>query len=342
MKQLAFITAGLLMCASCSAEPKIDAKKETGKEKVAPVKHQFTNKLISETSPYLLQHAHNPVDWFPWGKEAFDKAKKEDKPILLSIGYAACHWCHVMEHESFEDETVAKLLNDNFVCIKVDREERPDIDRIYMNYVQMTTGSGGWPLNVFLTPDLKPFYGGTYFPPRERYGRLSFTQVCTQLAGAWKDKRAQILKHAGKATKAIQQNMDIQSNKTAIDQTVIDNAVNSLSESFDKEEGGFREAPKFPPSQSLLVLLSQYKLKGDKKILKMATHTLDKMAMGGMYDQIGGGFHRYSTDRFWLVPHFEKMLYDNAQLSEAYLDAWLITKNPYYLKIAKETLVLCS
>jgi uncharacterized protein len=315
---------------SCEAEPKAT--------KAAVISHKFTNKLINESSPYLLQHAHNPVNWFPWGEEAFALAKKEDKPILLSIGYAACHWCHVMEHESFANEETAKILNDNFVCIKVDREERPDVDKIYMNYLMLTQGSGGWPLNVFLTPEREPFFGGTYFPPKAKFGRPGFKEIAVKLSAAWKNQRENILSHAGSAREALGRTLDMTIPKAPVDNTDITQAISSLVESFDKVEGGFGPAPKFPPTQSLHLLMVQDFRSTESYFMDMAQMTLFKMAMGGMYDQIGGGFHRYSTDKEWLVPHFEKMLYDNALLAPAYLNAWKITGEKYYRKIALETL----
>ncbi len=298
-----------------------------------------TNRLAGETSPYLLQHAHNPVDWYPWGEEALNRAKTEDKPIFLSIGYSACHWCHVMERESFEDVEVAKLLNASVISIKVDREERPDLDEIYMTAVQMMTGSGGWPLNVFLTPDLQPFYGGTYFPPHDRYGRPSFKKVVGHIVRTWNEEREKVSGSAEKLTQAIRGVLERDTSRTGpIDATVLSRATDDLERVFDSEWGGFGRAPKFPPSAAIGLLLRQHAHTGEEKLLEMATLTLDRMARGGMYDQLGGGFHRYSTDDRWLVPHFEKMLYDNALLARAYLEAWQVTGKQLYRRIATETL----
>jgi len=307
-----------------------------GKMKSNP---KYTNALINETSPYLLQHVHNPVNWYPFGTSAFLLAKSGNKPIFLSIGYSACHWCHVMEEESFENEEIAKLLNDNFISIKVDREERPDIDQVYMASVQMLTGSGGWPLSVFLTPELKPFYGGTYFPPENKYGRTGFKTVLNEIAKAWKNDRNNIESSAESLTAALK---TVEKSKGTTNGEIttasFKKAADNLKSSFDSQWGGFGRAPKFPPSGKLLFLLRQYKNTGEKSLLKMVTSTLDKMSIGGMYDKIGGGFHRYSVDNKWLVPHFEKMLYDNALLSGVYLDAFQITHNPEYKKVVIETL----
>lgn len=299
----------------------------------------YINHLIHETSPYLLQHAHNPVEWYPWGEEAFQKARDEDKPIFLSIGYAACHWCHVMEHESFENEAVAKFLSDYFVSIKVDREERPDIDDIYMTAVVGLTGQGGWPMTVFLTPDLHAFYGGTYFPPEDRYGRIGFLTLLAGIAQRWQDKREQIMEGAANITSFLNE----QSRKPIADETIIaswvlERACTQLKNNYDAEHGGWGGAPKFPSSGGIGLLLRAHKSTGDPELLAMATETLDKMARGGMYDQLGGGFHRYSVDAEWLVPHFEKMLYDNGQLAQVYLEAWQTTGNPYYEQIVREIL----
>ena len=302
-------------------------------------KHKHTNRLINSTSPYLLQHAHNPVDWYPWGKEALDRAKRENKPILVSIGYSACHWCHVMERESFENEDIAKIMNEHFICIKVDREERPDLDEIYMNAVQLMTGSGGWPLNVFLTSDLKPFFGGTYFPPDDRWGRTGFRKVLLAVAEGYRDRRDKIQESTNQILAALHTMSATQSaEETELTEGVIKDAVTQLRQSFDTEWGGFRRAPKFPPSATISLLLRHHHRTGDKDALHMATLTLDRMARGGMYDQLGGGFHRYSVDGQWLVPHFEKMLYDNAQLADVYLEAYQLTRNPLYRRTAEETL----
>lgn len=295
------------------------------------------NRLINETSPYLLQHAHNPVDWYPWGDEAFAKAKAEDKPVLVSIGYSACHWCHVMEHESFEDQETAKVMNEHFVNIKVDMEERPDVDQIYMSFVQMTTGRGGWPMNVFLTPDKRPFFGGTYFPPSPRYGMPSWRQILMSIAEAYKEKRDEI-EHSANEIIGELRRLSIVSEGTSLSAEILDNAFNSFERSFDGKNGGFGGAPKFPQAMSLEFLLRRDHAIGDKKALEMTLLTLDKMAFGGIYDQLGGGFHRYSVDNVWLVPHFEKMLYDNAQLARVYLHAFQVTGNEEYRRIATETL----
>lgn len=297
-----------------------------------------TNKLINETSPYLLQHAHNPVDWYPWSEEAFTKAKKENKPILISIGYSACHWCHVMEHESFEDEKIARLMNDLFVCIKVDREERPEVDQIYMTFVQMTTGSGGWPLNVFLTPELEPYYGGTYFPPEDRYGRASWQKILNMTSDFYHNQKESLNKNLTLINEAFERNMAKSQKHDLPKIDTIDNAVRSLSTIFDPKYGGLGGTPKFPAVQPLLFFLHYFKRTGKQDYLDMVTQSLIKMAEGGIYDQLGGGFARYSVDKKWLVPHFEKMLYDNAQLVPLYLDAYVITKNKFFLKIVTETL----
>ncbi len=301
---------------------------------------EHTNKLVNETSPYLLQHAHNPVDWYPWSMEALERAKREDKPIFLSIGYSACHWCHVMERESFENEAIAAIMNEHFVCIKVDREERPDLDEIYMNAVQMMTGSGGWPLNVFLTPDLKPFYGGTYFPPENGRGMPAFPRVLLSVAETYREKRQDVERSATNITEAITTALQgpAEAKTDLLDERIIERAANQLRGEFDTQWGGFSIAPKFPPSASISLLLRHHRRTGDAYALDMATTTLDRMAYGGMYDQLGGGFHRYAVDREWLVPHFEKMLYDNAQLAEVYIEAYQLTGKPLYLRIAGETL----
>ncbi|MHB8567803.1 MAG: thioredoxin domain-containing protein [Nitrososphaerales archaeon] len=295
-----------------------------------------TNRLAGEKSPYLLQHSHNPVDWYPWGDEAFSKAKTEEKPIFLSIGYSSCHWCHVMERESFEDEGVAKLLNESFICIKVDREERPDVDQIYMKAVQAMTGSGGWPLNLFLTPDLEPFYGGTYFPPISRYGMPGFVALIKNIAGSWKRERFQIVSSASQIRKALSQTLP--ASNSNIDGIVIEKCFADLAHYFDQEYGGFGNSPKFPTPSNLFFLMRFHLRDRAKAPLLMVLKTLDAMAKGGIYDQVGGGFHRYSTDRIWLVPHFEKMLYDNALLSIAYTEAFLLTGESSYQRIVAETL----
>jgi uncharacterized protein len=300
--------------------------------------HSYTNKLIDETSPYLLQHAHNPVDWYPWGPEALERARREDKPILLSIGYSACHWCHVMEHESFENEEIARLMNENFVCIKVDREERPDLDSIYMNAVQMMTGHGGWPMTMFLTPELKPFYGGTYYPPEDRRGMPGLSRVLMAVADSYKNRREEITSSADAITAELKKSdRFIQSNEMLTNE-VLNHAFAAMERNFDRIHGGFGGAPKFPPSMALMFLLRQHKRTNSPEALQMVELTLRKMAGGGMYDHLGGGFARYSVDERWLVPHFEKMLYDNALLTRIYLYAYQQTKNPTYRRIAEETL----
>jgi hypothetical protein len=296
------------------------------------------NRLIDETSPYLLQHAHNPVEWCAWSDEALKRAKTEDKPILLSIGYSACHWCHVMEHESFENAEIAKLMNDNFINIKVDREERPDLDQVYMSAVQMMTGSGGWPLTVFLLPGGEPFYGGTYFPPDDRYGRPGFPRLLMTIADAWRHRRKEIEDNAQALRGHLNQQMQSGAGSGVISPDVLDQAVRAISGRFDPREGGFGNAPKFPPSMTIDFLLRYHHRTGEAHALEMAMLTLDKMAYGGMYDQVGGGFHRYSTDDRWLVPHFEKMLYDNALLARAYLDGHRVTRKPLYRRITEEIL----
>jgi uncharacterized protein YyaL (SSP411 family) len=299
---------------------------------------KYTNRLIHETSPYLLQHAHNPVDWYPWGEEALTRAREEDKPIHLSIGYSACHWCHVLAHESFEDEATAELLNDNFVNIKVDREERPDLDAIYMNAVQMMTGSGGWPLTIFMTPDGRPFYGGTYFPPVDRYGMPGFPRLLVAIADAYQTRRSEVEQNAGELVRELKQLDRINQGEGEPDVEILDQAANQLLRTLDPVHGGFGSKPKFPPSMALTFLLRQYHRTRNEPTLKSVELTLEKMAKGGMYDQLGGGFHRYSVDEKWLVPHFEKMLYDNALLSRVYLDAYLVTRNEFYRRITTETL----
>ena len=287
------------------------------------------NRLAGETSPYLLQHAGNPVDWYPWGDEALARAREEDKPILLSVGYAACHWCHVMEHESFEDAATAALMNEHFVSVKVDREERPDIDSVYMEAVVSLTGHGGWPMTVFLTPAGAPFFGGTYYPPEPRHGLPSFPQLLQAIANAWRERRSDIERDAGAITEQLRRTAE--PSREPLTSSLLTDAVRGLRQQFDPEWGGFGSAPKFPPASVLEFLLRRGEL-------ELATKTLDAMAAGGMYDLVGGGFHRYSVDRQWLVPHFEKMLYDNALLVPVYLHGWLVTGNERYGEIATETL----
>lgn len=300
--------------------------------------YQHTNRLIDETSPYLLQHAHNPVAWYPWGAEALAKAQAEAKPIFLSIGYSACHWCHVMERESFEDETTAAFMNEHFVNIKVDREERPDLDAIYMEAVVAMTNAGGWPMSVFLTPDGQPFYGGTYYPPEPRYGMPSFRQVLQAVTDAYQKRRADVLGQAARLTSALQNTANLSGAGSELSTTLLDTAVATLHQYFDEQDGGFGNQPKFPQPMTLDFLLTQYKRTGDLDTLYMAELTLEKMAHGGIYDQLGGGFHRYSVDAVWLVPHFEKMLYDNSQLLRTYLHAWQLTANPLYRRVVEQTI----
>ncbi len=299
------------------------------------VAHKHTNRLINESSPYLQQHAHNPVDWYPWGDEAFDRAKKEDKPVFLSIGYSTCHWCHVMEYESFENEQIAEIMNEYFVSIKVDREQRPDVDQIYMNAVQLMTGSGGWPLSVFLTPDRKPFYGGTYFPPKDTFGRPGFERVLVAIANAWENQRQQLVDSAGKLSGFLADGTR-PTGETKLSPDLLKGAFDYLQSTFDTTYGGFGAAPKFPQPTNLSLLLYYRHRTGEKDALNMVEKTLDEMAKGGMYDHIGGGFHRYSTDAIWLVPHFEKMLYDQALISKTYIQAYQITKKKKYADIARE------
>ncbi len=299
---------------------------------------KHTNRLIHETSPYLLQHAHNPVDWYPWGEEAFAKARAENKPILLSIGYSACHWCHVMEQESFENEEIARLMNELFVNIKVDREERPDLDEIYMNAVQMLTGRGGWPLTVFLTPDGKPFYGGTYFPPVDRYNMPGFPRVLKAAAQAYRERPEEV----ERATRQILANLKRlgpdQESSRPLTSEIIERACKSLARHVDTVHGGLGGAPKFPNTMVFSLFLRYWRASREERFLQMVTHTLRKMAEGGVYDHLGGGFHRYSVDEKWLVPHFEKMLYDNALLSRLYLEAYQITEEPLFRQVVEETL----
>jgi len=281
--------------------------------------HPFTNRLIDETSPYLLQHAHNPVDWFPWGEEAFEIARRDQKPLLLSIGYSACHWCHVMEHESFENEAIAKVMNDNFVNIKVDREERPDLDQIYMSAVQMMTHHGGWPMTVFLTPDAIPFYAGTCFPPEDRYNMPGFQPVLISLAEAFKERPEDIQQTADSVLSELKRSTATSESSEVLSQELLDTAYRGIIKGYDATNGGFGGAPKFPPAMTLEFLLHTFYRTGNQPALDIVQHTARKMAEGGIYDHLGGGFHRYSTDARWLVPHFEKMLYDNALLSRFYL-----------------------
>ena len=294
------------------------------------------NRLAQETSPYLLQHADNPVDWYPWGDEAFAKARAEDKPVLLSVGYAACHWCHVMEHESFEDEATAVLMNERFVSVKVDREERPDVDSLYMDAVVALTGQGGWPMTVFLTPKGEPFLGGTYYPPEPRHGLPSFQQVLTAVSDAYRERRGDVSRQASAIVEAVRHSAELAPSTDPLTESMLGEATRALQRQFDRDWGGWGGAPKFPQASTLEFLLRMH-LRGDEDALPMVTQTLDAMAAGGMYDLVGGGFHRYSVDREWLVPHFEKMLYDNALLAAAYLHAWVVTGNERYRRVTEET-----
>ena len=296
------------------------------------------NQLINETSPYLLQHAHNPVDWYPWGEEALRRAREEDKPILLSIGYSACHWCHVMERESFEDPDIAGIMNENFVSIKVDREERPDLDGLYMSAVQALTGGGGWPMTVFLTPEGKPFYGGTYFPPVDSRGLPGFPKVLLGVAEAYRTRRGEVAQATEQLVSHLQHMAQVQRSVEPLTDAVLHEAYFATARSCDLENGGFGGAPKFPQPMAHEFLLRYYHRTESPRALEMVETALERMATGGIYDQIGGGFHRYSTDAYWLVPHFEKMLYDNALLSRLYLHAYQVTKKPLYRRIAEETL----
>ncbi|MFX0155717.1 MAG: thioredoxin domain-containing protein [Candidatus Hodarchaeota archaeon] len=293
------------------------------------------NKLINEKSPYLQQHANNPVEWYPWGEEAFNKAKRENKPIFLSIGYSTCHWCHVMAHESFEDEEIAELMNEVFVSIKVDKEERPDIDKIYMTVCQMMTGSGGWPLTIIMTPEKKPFFAGTYFPKQTRFGRIGLIDLIKRIKELWINQRNELLNSADQITFSIQ-NIDQESPGEKFSENILKKAFRQLSIQFDSVNGGFGDHPKFPTPQNLTFLLRYWKRTRDEKALEMVETTLQAMRMGGIYDHIGFGFHRYSTDSKWLVPHFEKMLYDQALIAMAYIEAYQATKNDLYKKTAQE------
>src|SRR5881409_2415871 len=327
-------------------------------ESAATEKREHTNRLAHEKSPYLLQHAHNPVDWYSWGEEAFAKARQENKPIFLSVGYSTCHWCHVMAHESFENEEVAAIMNREFVNIKLDREERPDVDRVYMTFVQATTGGGGWPMSVWLTPDLKPFVGGTYFPPEDRYGQPGFKKVLERIGTAWKENHDKIVEQGGQIVAALRDSQSRPTDENKIDPSILDAAYQQIERSYDPKEGGFGSAPKFPRPVTLNFLTRFYArsrgigfqpISGKDRqdadaaavgihALEMTLFTLRKMASGGMHDHIGGGFHRYSVDRYWHVAHFEKMLYDQAQLAVAYLDAFQITRDRQYAAVARDIL----
>ena len=296
------------------------------------------NRLIDETSPYLLQHAYNPVDWYPWGPEALELARAEDKPILLSVGYSACHWCHVMERESFEDPTIAAQMNQGFVCIKVDREERPDIDSIFMTAVQALSGQGGWPMTVFLTPDCKPYYGGTYFPPDDRHGMPGFPRVLAAMSQAYRERRGDVIKATTQLVNRMRQLTQSVRSLDPLTDEVLRQAYMGIAGQVDDRFGGVGTQPKFPQPMTFEFLLRHHVRTGDPQALELAELTLDSMAHGGIYDHVGGGFHRYSTDAFWLVPHFEKMLYDNALLAKLYLHAYQVTGSPLYRRVVEETL----
>jgi uncharacterized protein YyaL (SSP411 family) len=331
------LALGLAACGQEAVEPESRNIVTTNAAVAAPA---HTNRLAREKSPYLLQHQHNPVDWFAWGEEAFAKAQRENKPVFLSIGYSTCHWCHVMERESFESEKVAAFLNEHFVSIKVDREERPDVDKIYMTFVQATSGSGGWPLNVFLTPDRKPFYGGTYFPPESNHGRPGFLQILQHVQQLWQTRRADITNSAAEIQARLQQ-LGVTNEPLSgviLTSAVLQKAGGLFKESYDARNGGFGDAPKFPqPSQPQFLLRYARRFK-DQDATRMVLHTCDRMAAGGIHDQLGGGFARYSVDAEWLVPHFEKMLYDNAQLVQLYLDAYLVSGDTRYADTARDIL----
>ena len=298
---------------------------------------KHTNRLIHEMSPYLLQHAHNPVDWYPWGEEAFHKAKNENKPVLLSIGYSACHWCHVMEHESFENEKIAALMNELFVNIKVDREERPDLDEIYMNAVQMLTGRGGWPMTVFLTPEGKPFYGGTYFPPEDRHGMPGFPRILVGVAQAYRERPQDVQQSVEQIHAALQRLSHSQESQQPFTAAIIARAAEQIAQAYDPDHGGLGQAPKFPNPGVYELFLRHYRHSKDQRFLEMVVHTLTRMAEGGIYDHLGGGFHRYSVDEKWLVPHFEKMLYDNAQLVRINAQLYSLTGNGFFQRVMEET-----
>jgi uncharacterized protein YyaL (SSP411 family) len=294
------------------------------------------NRLIHQTSPYLLQHAYNPVDWYPWGREAFDRASREDKPVFISIGYSACHWCHVMERESFEAEEIARILNEHFVSIKVDREERPDVDSLYMAAAELMTGSGGWPLSIFAAPDAKPFFAGTYYPPTDGLGRPGFGRLLEVLSDAWRHRRSELLE-SGEAVRSALAGLD-ETEPSPLSEDLLHQAFDSLTRGFDREYGGFGLVPKFPQAGSLLFLLHYAVRLGQSKALERVTQTLDAMAAGGLQDHLGGGFHRYATDRQWQIPHFEKMLYDQALLATVYTRTWQITGRESYAQVARQTL----
>jgi len=331
---------GLFLLVACSGWSGCSIDESEGKNSMNQSKTEakHTNHLINETSPYLLQHAHNPVDWYPWGDEAIEKARREDKPIFLSIGYAACHWCHVMEEESFEDSATAEILNEHFIPIKVDREERPDLDQIYMAATQALTGGGGWPMSVFLTPDLKPFFAGTYFPPVDMAGRPGFKTVLNEIGRVYRQDRGRVGEIADDVTSRLSQYYGVKNNAVPLTGEVVNSAVKSLMTSFDRVHGGFGGAPKFPHAAEISFLFKNAVKHDDKDVLNAALFSLRQMARGGIFDQIGGGFHRYSVDARWLVPHFEKMLYDNALLAVVYAEAYQITGDELYRNVVRATL----
>ncbi len=297
------------------------------------------NRLIHEKSPYLQMHAHNPVEWYPWGEEALERARREAKPIFLSVGYSTCHWCHVMERESFENEEIAALLNQHFISIKVDREERPDVDRVYMTFVQASTGSGGWPMSVFLTPDLKPFFGGTYWPPEDRYGRPGFVRILESVAKTWQNERERVVEHAAEVVEHLRQAVGAAATAPGrLSASVLEAATRRIESSYDAADGGFGGAPKFPRPVIFNLLLRTTARTGEPEALGMTLHTLSRMAAGGLHDHLGGGFHRYSVDATWRVPHFEKMLYDQAQLAVSYVEAFQITHDAFFARTARDIL----
>src|SRR5882672_1113060 len=320
-------------------EPAISKSKGVVTTQTPAASHAHTNRLAREKSPYLLQHQFNPVDWYAWGPEAFEKARQENKPIFLSIGYSTCHWCHVMERESFEKEQLAEFLNQHFISIKVDREERPDVDKIYMTFVQATTGQGGWPLNTFLTPELKPFFGGTYFPPDNRQGRPGFLQLLQHIQRLWETRQGDLTDSAAQVHTRLQDAAaSVSESNVVLTASAVRNAGSRFKRAYDPRHGGFGNAPKFPqPSQPQFILRYAKRFKDDEAI-KMVLHTCERMAAGGIHDQLGGGFSRYSVDAEWLVPHFEKMLYDNAQLAQLYLDAHLVSGEAKFADSARDIL----
>src|ERR1051325_9858046 len=337
--RLGLLLVGLLGLAARGQEPDKPESKTIVNTNPPSATAAHTNHLAREKSPYLLQHQHNPVDWFAWGEDAFTKARQENKPIVLSIGYSTCHWCHVMERESFESQEIARLLNQHFVSIKVDREERPDVDRIYMSFVQATSGQGGWPLNVFITPALKPFFGGTYFPPDSRYGRPSFLQVLQQIQQLWQTRRDDLTNSAAQIHARLEEAPSSnQLSGVILTSEALRKAGTLFKQSYDQRHGGFGDSPKFPQPSQPQFLLRYAKRFHDKEALSMVLHTCERMAAGGIHDQLGGGFARYSVDAEWLVPHFEKMLYDNAQLAQLYLDAYLVSGDEHQAAVVRDIL----